>query len=260
VTNVPTKAVLCVTADNLGQAAAITMGAASRPDPQEAGIQGVPHMLDLLDRLGITVTYFVEGWNGLHHAEVIRSVISRGHEIGLHGWAHEKWESLSDGHREALLFDGTAALRLAGVEPAGFRAPGGYRGGRTAAVLRELGYSFDASIDHESEAEPIAVRRLPEGITNIPFAWNMIDAYHYYLHPEGERTPAQALAQFNATLDHAIDTHGLVTFIMHPGVSFAGDEERYGAVRDFLAGAVASPEVEVLSAGQLASRHLVANA
>jgi peptidoglycan/xylan/chitin deacetylase (PgdA/CDA1 family) len=258
-TNVPTKAVLCVTADNLGQAAAITLGAASRPDPQEAGIQGVPRMLDLLDELGITVTYFVEGWNGLHHADVIRSVTARGHEVGLHGWVHEKWESLSDGQQEALLFDGAAALRLAGVEPFGFRAPGGYRGGRTAAVLRELGYAFDASIDHETEGKPLAVRGLPEGITNIPFAWDMIDAYHYYLHPEGERTLTQTLTHFNATLDRAIETRGLVTLIMHPGVSFTDDGERYSVVRDFLSRAVASPDVEVLSAGQLARRHLVAN-
>lgn len=246
-------AVLCVTADNLGRAAEITLELASRPDPREAGLKGLPRAMDLFDRLGITATFFVEGWNGLHHPDAVSSIVQRGHEVGLHGWIHEQWDALTDIQRESRLFDGTAALRLAGVEPTGFRAPGGYRGTRTAEVLRELGYAFDASIEHGSEDQPLAVSLLPAGIPSIPFKWDMIDFWQYHMHPAGPRSPAEALAHFNTTLDNAIETGGLVTLIVHPFESFA-DNEKLAVVESFLRRAVSSPDVDVLSAGQLAQR------
>lgn len=167
---------------------------------------------------------------------------------------HERWSELTDDQREVLLFYGTASLRSAGVEPTGFRAPGGYRGGRTAQVLAELGYTFDSSIDKETENDPLSVRPLPEGLANIPWHWDMIDYYQYYMHPEGERSPAQVLDHFNRRVDDAIATAGLVTLIVHPFVSFTDDGDRFRVLRDFLARAVASPDVDVVSAGRLADR------
>jgi peptidoglycan-N-acetylglucosamine deacetylase len=251
------RATMCVTIDNLGVAAQIGMGQAARPDPNEPGLRALPRLLELLDELGITGTFFVEGWNGLHHADAIQSLAARGHEVGLHGWVHEKWSALTDDQRETLLFDGTAALRRAGVEPAGFRAPGGYRGGRTASVLAELGYAFDSSIEREREHDPLAITRLPEGLINIPWHWDMIDYYQYYMHPEGERTPSQLLAHFNSRLDDAIATGALVTLIVHPFVSFVDHGERFQAIRDYLSRAVSAPEVDVVSAGQLAARAML---
>jgi peptidoglycan-N-acetylglucosamine deacetylase len=245
---------LCVTVDNLGRALQVGTGEAVRPDPEEPGLKALPRLLDLFDELGITATFFVEGWNGLHHPDAVRSMTERGHEVGLHGWVHEKWATLTDDQREVLLFDGTASLRSAGVDPKSFRAPGGYRGGRTAEVLAELGYTFDSSIDKETENDPLEVRSLPEGLVNVPWHWDMIDFYQYYMHPDGERTPAQLLEHYNSQLDDAIRTNGLVTLIVHPFVSFTDDGDRYRAVRDFLARAVAAPDVDVVSAGQLAAR------
>lgn len=250
------RAILCVTVDNLGRAAEIGLGKAARPDPNEPGLQALPRLLDLFHDLGITATFFVEGWNGLHHPDAIRSIVERGHEVGLHGWVHERWPELTDDQRESLLFDGTASLRSAGAEPRGFRAPGGYRSSRTAQVLAELGYTFDSSIEKETENDPLAVRSLPEGLINIPWHWDMIDYYQYHMHPEGERSPGQLLAHFNRRLDEAISTAGPVTLIVHPFVSFTDDGDRFQAVRDFLKRAVDSPDVDVLSAGQLADRTL----
>jgi len=250
---------LCVTVDNLGCALKIGTGEAVRPDPDEPGLRALPRVLDLFDSLGITGTFFVEGWNGLHHPDALRSISSAGHEIGLHGWVHEKWSTLTDDQREVLLFDGTAALRGAGVSPVGFRAPGGYRGSRTAELLAELGYAFDSSVDAATEWDPVEVHALAHGLVTIPWHWDMIDYWHYVMHPEGTRSPAQLLEHFTATMDHAIRTGGLVTLILHPFVSFV-DDDRYAAVRAFLAGAMASSEVDVVSAGELAARFRSARA
>ncbi|MBY6687749.1 polysaccharide deacetylase family protein [Rhodococcus sp. BP-149] len=242
-----------MTVDNLGRAAEITLGLASRPDPHEPGIRALPRVLDLFERLGITATFFVEGWNGLHHPEAVHSIAERGHEVGLHGWMHENWDELTDGQRESRLFDGTAALGLAGVEPIGFRAPGGYRGSRTAEVLCELGYAFDASIDRGTEGDFPSVSMLSPGIPSVPFRWDMIDFWQYHMHPAGPRSPAQYLDHLDHTLDVAIAEGGLLTLVVHPFESFA-DEAKLAVVTSFLERATASPDVDVLSAGTVAAR------
>ena len=119
---------VCVTFDNMG------------PDDAEPALSvGYPRILDLLDRLGLRATFFVEGWNGEHVPDRVRELQARGHEVGLHGWVHEPWAELDAGEAAALLDRGLDALRSAGVEPAGFRAPGGSRGAHTAALLADRG-------------------------------------------------------------------------------------------------------------------------
>ena len=132
---VSTMSTLCVSVDNLGSALEIGTGAAVRPNHDEPGLKALPRLLDMLDELGIVATFFVEGWNGLHHPDALQSITRRGHDVGLHGWVHAKWATLTDDQREVLLYDGTAALRHAGIDAKGFRAPGDYRGSRTAKAL-----------------------------------------------------------------------------------------------------------------------------
>lgn len=246
-------ATLCLTVDNLGNALRVGTGEAVRPDPDEPGLRALPAVLDLFAELSVTATFFVEGWNGLHHPEALRAIARRGHEVGLHGWVHERWSEIGDARRETLLFDGTAALRAAGVTPVGFRAPGGYRGGRTAEVLAELGYAFDSSIDPRTERESPRVGRLPGGLVGIPWHWDMIDYWHYVMHPDAPRTPAQLLEHWTRRLRETVRAGGLCTVILHPFVSFV-DDARVAVVRRFLREALDTPGLDVLSAGQVAAR------
>ena len=250
------QATVCITVDNLGRALEIGTGAAVRPDPDEPGLRyGVPRMLDLFAEHGVRATFFVEGWNALHHAGVLARIVQAGHEIGLHGWVHEKWEQeLDSGQRERLLFDGTAALAMAGIRPRGFRAPGGYRGERTAAVLAELGYWYDSSIERASENDPLRVTDLPEGIVNVPYHWDANDYWQYHMNPAGNQTSAQALAHWLRLLDEVAASGGLLNFIFHPFVSAAQDDDRYAALRAVVRRAVEDPRLEVLGAEDVATR------
>ncbi|MFF4253956.1 polysaccharide deacetylase family protein [Streptomyces sp. NPDC001663] len=250
------RGTLCLTVDNLGAARAVGRRTAARPDPEESGLRlGVPALLGLFADLGLRSTFFVEGWNALHHPDVLRRIAASGHEIGLHGWVHERWEEeLDDRGREQLLWDGTAALRLAGFDPVAFRAPGGYRGGRTLEVLAELGYRIDSSIDRGrgGEGDQPAVQTLPGGIVSIPWTWDMIDFCHYESRPEGPQTPDRVAEHWMGLVDSAAENAGLVTLIVHPFVTGV-DETRVAALRRVLEHSLAHPAVDVLSAEQVAA-------
>lgn len=248
------RATLCLTVDNLGRALAVGRGLAARPDLEEPGLKwGVSAFLKLFDELGVSSTFFVEGWNALHHSDVIARIADAGHEIGLHGWVHERWAAdLDDRAREQLLFDGTAALRLAGFDPVAFRAPGGYRGDRTLEVLGELGFRIDSSIDDGTggEGEHPELKLLPGGILSVPWTWDMIDFWQYVSRPGGISTPAQVARHWTALIDNAAERGGLVTLIVHPFVSGV-DGQRMSALRAVLEHALAHPDVDVTSAGHL---------
>ncbi len=144
---------LCLTFDNMGRAREIAEGTASKPDALEPGLAiGYPRLLGLLDELSLRGTFFIEGWNGLHHPERVQELAGRGHEVGLHGWVHEKFGALDKLRAEQLLHDGTASLTRLGIRPEGFRAPGALRGPHTADILRSLAYRYDSSTDVAADA------------------------------------------------------------------------------------------------------------
>lgn len=243
---------VCVTVDNLGAAQAIWLRAAHRPDPNEAGLRhGLPRLLDLFADLKITATFFVEGWNALHHPDALTTIAAAGHEIGLHGWVHENWAELDDHDQERLLFDGTAALRALGITPVGFRAPGGYRGTRTAAILAELGYRYDSSITPDLEHQPLRVHRIDEQLVCVPWAWTGNDFWQYYMNPDGPQAEHQAKTTWLAQIEDAAVQRGLVTLTMHPFVTGV-DDAKLAVYHDVLQAALTNPRLTVANADTVA--------
>jgi hypothetical protein len=109
----------------------------------------VPRALDLLDRHGLRITWFIVGQDAAfekNHA-VLRSIAQRGHEIGNHSFHHEPWLHLYD---EAALDDEIARAESAietatGARPLGFRGPGYSVTPAVVDVLVRRGYRYDAS-------------------------------------------------------------------------------------------------------------------
>src|SRR5690606_14692850 len=88
------RATACFTFDNMGEAADVGAGRLEGPGPAGSDPSlaiGYPALFALLERTGVRATFFVEGWNGIHHPEWVRAIVTRGHELGMHGWLHEPW-------------------------------------------------------------------------------------------------------------------------------------------------------------------------
>ncbi len=250
------RGTLCLTFDNMGSAASIGQGQLAGPGPDDVGPVGYPEALALLDRLGLKATFFIEGWNALHNPRAVRDVAERGHELAVHGWVHEVLHTLGAIEVERVLTDAVAAFHSLGIEPEGFRAPGGKRGAFTLPILRKLGLRYDSSVDHAhddaEENAPHAVPQLLDGdFPTIPWKWLFIDYYHYYMHPLGERSPAAVADHYFEALARLETNGGFCTFIFHPFAS-CQIAERTETLELILRRAMESPDIDIVTAGGVA--------
>ena len=241
-------AVACFTFDNMAEAAEVGAGTRREPrtdvaDPSLS--RGYPNLYRLLATHGVRATFFVEGWNGVNHPEAVAEVVRRGHELGMHGWAHEPWHTLDADREEALAERATAALaRAAGVQPAGFRAPGGSRTPHTEAVLRRLGYRYDASLGDGMRPQVLA-----SGLAQVPFTWTGVDGFHY-LRPEPAH-PAAVRDAWLGGLARVAERGGLFLLVCHAFVTGI-DEERLAALDAVVAAACADTRIRLRTAGEIA--------
>jgi peptidoglycan-N-acetylglucosamine deacetylase len=85
---------------------------------------GVPRLLGLLAHLEVPATFFIPAYIAERHPRMVEAVAAAGHEIGLHGYLHEKLAYLSEAQEESILLHSIEILtRLTGSRPVGYRAP-----------------------------------------------------------------------------------------------------------------------------------------
>jgi peptidoglycan/xylan/chitin deacetylase (PgdA/CDA1 family) len=255
VTPIP-GAIACFTFDNMGEAADVGAGRLSGPRPPGTDpslARGYPNLFRLLEARGVRATFFVEGWNGEHHPGAVAEIARRGHELGMHGWAHEAWSALDPRREAELAARATDALeRAAGIRPVGFRAPGGARGARTEATLEALGYRYDASL-----GDGMRSAVLPSGIAQVPFVWAGVDG-SYYLRAE-PAAPETVRDRWLRALDRAASEGGLFVTVCHAFLTGV-DDSRLAALDAVIAAAAADPRVRILTAGEIAAEILTARA
>jgi len=87
-----------------------------------------PRVLEELARAGVRATFFLVGRKALAHPELVRDIVNAGHQIGLHGFEHDRLFSLRSVGRVARDIRRTQdALESAGApRPTLFRPPIGF--------------------------------------------------------------------------------------------------------------------------------------
>ncbi|HEY4990040.1 MAG TPA: polysaccharide deacetylase [Opitutaceae bacterium] len=132
---------------------------------------GVPRLLGLLDHVGVPATFFVPGYIAEHHPRMMEAIVRSGHEVGVHGYLHEKLAALSEGEEEAILRQCVTLLeKSTGVRPTGYRAPWFETNPWTADVLSRNGIGYGAS-----EMGDDVPYRHPNGLVEIPGQWLLED-------------------------------------------------------------------------------------
>jgi len=97
-------------------------------------------MLAVLDKLHIPVTFFVVGFRAEAQPELIRAMMSGGHEIENHTYTHPRLPTLSIEQAESELAKGAAVvLAMTGKQSMYFRPPGGRSDDGTKIAAARLG-------------------------------------------------------------------------------------------------------------------------
>ncbi len=132
---------------------------------------GVPRLLELLAHLGAPATFFVPSYIAEHHPGMTRAIAAAGHEIGVHGYLHERLPGLSAARERAILKKSLRILEdLTGRRPTGYRAPWFELNPRTPGLLIELGFRYDSSMMGDE------VPYLHQGgLVEIPCQWMLED-------------------------------------------------------------------------------------
>jgi len=109
----------------------------------------VPRALDILDELGLRITFFIVGKDAEReeNRNALRAIVDRGHEVGNHSYNHEPWirsYEKDDVGKEIFLAE-DRIVAATGHKPIGFRGPGFSWSLDHLTILAERGYVFDAS-------------------------------------------------------------------------------------------------------------------
>ena len=140
---------------------------------------GANRILNLLEKYQTKATFFVLGWIGDKYPNLIKDIASRGHEIGSHGYSHEKIYNLTrEQFREEIRRTKKNLEDLTGNQTSSFRAPFFTVTPKTLwalDILSEEGYEIDCSISpvktwrYGIADTPREVYRIaPSGITEFP--------------------------------------------------------------------------------------------
>jgi peptidoglycan-N-acetylglucosamine deacetylase len=108
---------------------------------------GIPRLLELCSRLGITATFFTPGHTADTFPDTAAEIGARGHELAAHGYAHEDFEPLSTEEARSVIRRAAEAIeRAAGKRPRGMRFPPWAVSGEHFELLVEEGYTYSSSV------------------------------------------------------------------------------------------------------------------
>lgn len=120
-------------------------------------IDEIYYLLDLFKSLRISCTFFFTGRFIEKMPDIVNSVAERGHEVALHGYAHESWK-VHKRNTEAKIKDLRKLSELMSslsMQPLGFRAPFLSIDYQVLKYLKEIGFVYDSSVFQNSVPKPI---------------------------------------------------------------------------------------------------------
>jgi peptidoglycan/xylan/chitin deacetylase (PgdA/CDA1 family) len=128
------------------------------PDPDST-----PLLLDVLDKVGIRATFFVVGEQLMRHHALAREALARGHELGLHGFGHERHAGMRGRMAADDVARGLGTFEAAvGRVPRCFRPPYGSFNAASYAACLDLGMEPVYWSHWGLDWEPIGAERIAD--------------------------------------------------------------------------------------------------
>ncbi len=185
--------------------------------------QGVPRILELLARNEVPATFFVPAVTALLYPDEQRRIVAEGHEIGIHGWIHERNSVLPiEAERDLMLRSADTLESICGVRPVGMRTPSWDFSPNTLALVREMGLIYDSSLMADVDCYELLENGEPTGVVELPVEWIRDDAVYFNMNRfSGLRphtAPEAVFDIFRREFEAAYREGGLFQLTMHPHV------------------------------------------
>jgi peptidoglycan/xylan/chitin deacetylase (PgdA/CDA1 family) len=183
----------------------------------------LPRILRLLERYSMPASFYIPAVSALLHPEDVRHIAKAGHEVGLHGWIHERNSNLAEADERELTHRAAAVLEeLAGKPPVGLRTASWDFSDATLKIVREMHLLYDSSLMGDDEPYELLENGEPTGIVELPVEW-IKDDYPYFgmdrlstIRPH--TAPSLVGEVWRREFDGAYIEGGLFLLTMHPHI------------------------------------------
>ena len=185
--------------------------------------RGIARIRCALDRHGAKATFFVPAVSALLHPDEQRALSDDGHEIGLHGWIHERNADLPQAVERDLMLRAADTLEaVAGRRPVGLRTPSWDHSPHTLRIAADMGLLYDSSLMADDDPYEIVADGHPTGLVELPVEWIRDDAAYFMMNRFGAQRPytppADVLDIFLREFEGAHAEGGVFLLTMHPHV------------------------------------------
>jgi len=183
----------------------------------------VPRILSLLEKYDVNASFYVPAVVALLYPDEQRTVVSEGHEIGIHGWIHELNSTLAyETERDLMLRSADVLEQVTRVRPVGMRTPSWDFSPHTLRIASEMGLQYDSSLMADEDCYELLLDGEPTGVVELPVEWVRDDAVYFWMNRFASHRPytppADVFDIFRREFDAAYAQGGIFQLTLHPHV------------------------------------------
>jgi peptidoglycan-N-acetylglucosamine deacetylase len=132
--------------------------------------QGLPALLDMLERLSVPATFFTTGEVAQRYPEAVERVVAAGHELGCHGMTHTAFTTMDETTARQEIEESASILRRF-APVTSFRAPYLLFPDSYVSLVEAAGFAVDSSqarykFANYRSPKSTRVRRYPASVTS----------------------------------------------------------------------------------------------